>query len=565
MSTNPEQTSTSDARAGIGGACFFAALALLLQLPIYNRSIVPMDEGHLASVALWLQKGKYLYLDLHTGIFPGIYYFTNFLFSVFGNDLVVTRWAEVATNISITLCLWLAGLRVMRPVFAAIAPLLYLAIIPVSFPVLAMFNYSSFSLALSMAAFLFLLRYLDMGTTRDALILGMLLACAVITKQNFGLFTFITCGIALLAGRSGSALEDRAVSKSLVPVAAGGIVVTAIVVGYFVATDTFMDLIYSTVIKLGGDQLDSYNNPIPPIFGPHPISDSKFIFLYSPPHVFNAMLHNEPVLGMHVTPAIHSAAIRLSYGIPLLVLFLGPILVALTWRGESTRQKRRTAISVLFALLFFLGIFPSAIWSHLAFVLPPTLLLGGLLIDRADRAIARFTGAGVFVWRGVWAIALLLVSIGGTQVSLDVKRWHPEPMGVPRASLYVSAGQAEIYRSAMRFIEECAPDGEAIFVAPYMPVVYFLADRMNPTRYDLTIPGDVDGNLIVVGLEQSRTRCIVYDPVMYPEFPPFHELFPEAALYIQRNYRYAAKIEGGGSSWRGLVRQTRRGKGEGGE
>jgi hypothetical protein len=42
-----------------------------------------------------LQDGKLLYRDLHTGIFPGIYHFTTLLFNLFGNDLIVTRWAEV--------------------------------------------------------------------------------------------------------------------------------------------------------------------------------------------------------------------------------------------------------------------------------------------------------------------------------------------------------------------------------------------------------------------------------------------------------------------------------------
>ena len=190
-----------------GGA--FALLAVGLQLPTYDRSIVPMDEGHLAAVSMWIQNGKYLYTDLHSGIFPGIYHFTTALFWLFGNDLVVARWAEVATNLSITLCLWGSGLRVMRPGFAAVAPLLYLALIPVGFPVLTMFNYSSLSLGLSMLCLFFLLRSFDTGRRWDAIGLGVALALAVITKQNFGALAFIACLVALLAWRRGSALESR--------------------------------------------------------------------------------------------------------------------------------------------------------------------------------------------------------------------------------------------------------------------------------------------------------------------------------------------------------------------
>ncbi|MFP8872741.1 MAG: hypothetical protein VCB43_15710, partial [Myxococcota bacterium] len=57
---------------GVVGLAIFA-VAVLSQLATFDRSIVPMDEGHLAALAMGLQDGKLLYRDLHTGIFPGIY------------------------------------------------------------------------------------------------------------------------------------------------------------------------------------------------------------------------------------------------------------------------------------------------------------------------------------------------------------------------------------------------------------------------------------------------------------------------------------------------------------
>ncbi|MBW2291065.1 MAG: hypothetical protein JRG94_02005 [Deltaproteobacteria bacterium] len=93
-------------------------------------------------------------------------------------------------------------------------------------------------------------------------------------------------------------------------------------------------------------------------------------------------------------------------------------------------------------------------------------------------------------------------------------------------------------------------------MAPTMPVVYFLSGRENVSRYDLTIPGDVEGARIIETLETSQTRCIIYNPVMYPEFRPFHELFPELSRYLQQHYRAATKIRGGGQIWLGMVRKS---------
>ncbi|MBW2273551.1 MAG: glycosyltransferase family 39 protein [Deltaproteobacteria bacterium] len=533
-----------------------ALLAIGVQLPLYDRGIVPMDEGHHASVAMWLRHGKLLYRDLHTGIFPGIYHATAWLLGLFGDDLVVTRWAQLFTNVAMALLLWRTGLRAMRPGWALAAPLLYLALVPMSFPVLAMFNYSNLAVCLALGALLFLLRFREEARTGDALALGALIAACTLTKQNFGALVFLACLFGLLWGRRDSGLGERPLVGSLIPIAASGAGVALLVLLYFVATGTLDDFLYSTVIKLGGDQLESYNNPLPPVLGPHPLNDSRFIFLYTPPGLFNTMLHGERFLGLPVTAAVHSAAIRLSYGIPMAALLAAPWLLWLTRDLADALTRRAGVIIAVFAFVFSLGIFPSAIWSHLAFVMPPLLLLLGLVGDRLDRALGRRLPAAARGWRGLAAVTVAVASLVGVQHASKVARWNPTPLGLPRASLRVSPAQAEIYQSAMRFIDRCASPGEPIFVAPAMPILYFLSDRMNPTRYDLTIPGDVSGELIIEGLEQSQTRCIVYDPLMYPEFPPFEALFPEVARYVQSHYGRAAVIRGGDSRWLGLMRKS---------
>jgi hypothetical protein len=481
---------------------------------------------------------------------------------VFGNDLVVARWAEVGTNITITLCLWHIGTRTMRRTAALVAPLLYLAIIPVSFPVLAMFNYSSFSLAFSMLALLLTIRLLDMNRTGDAIALGAVLAMAVISKQNFGALAFVACSIILVWHKRGTAIEGQSWGATLLPIVASGIAVTGVFAVYFLITGTFGDFIHSTVIQLGGDQIDAFNNPMPPVLGPHPIENSRFIFLYSPPILFNKLIHGEKVLGMPVDTAMLSLAIRFSYGIPLATLGGVAALFAATWRGGDPAENRAVRSLWVFAALFFLGIFPSCVWSHLAFVLPPVLLLIGLSIDRLDRYLEHRQPEFRQIWRGVVAAMLAIATAMGLLASLDIARWNSTPLGLERGSLFVSESQAAIYRSANRFIENCtarggsAQDNEPVFVAPYMPVVYFLADRSNATRYDLTIPGDVDGDLIIAGLHTSKTRCVIYNPVMYPEFPPFEELFPNVKRYLNRNFRITQQIRGGGETWLGMTRKS---------
>ena len=90
-----------------------------------------------------------------------------------------------------------------------------------------------------------------------------------------------------------------------------------------------------------------------------------------------------------------------------------------------------------------------------------------------------------------------------------------------------------------------------------MPLLYFVSGRRNPTPYDLTIPGNVRGPAIVERLEATKTQCLLYDPAMYPEFPPFEDLFPDLAGYLRTHYQVVTRIRGGGTEWHGAVRRER--------
>jgi hypothetical protein len=534
-------------------------LAVAVQWTIHDRTIVPMDEGHLAAAASWMLDGKLLYREIHTGIFPGIYLITTLLFGVFGEDMIVMRWAAVVMNCVIVSSLWLIARRMVRPTWALLPPLLHLALVVFSFPVLSMFNYSTLAVCFGLLALLFLLRYLDAARVHDAVWLGLFVACAALTKQNFGGLVFIALLVGLLWGRSGSALATQPLFGVLLPIAAAGSVLTALVMIYFILTGTFLDLLDATILSLGGSQLKDFSNPIPPIFGAHPENDGRFLFLYSPPTVFNLLIHDETLLGMKITPLVRSLAIRLSYGVPLLAVLASPIVLWRTQRWRDAGRERAARTSVVFAVVFFPGIFPSAIWSHLAFVTIPVLLLFAFIADRVDDGLRRGSGGGVpvAIWRGAFALIVLTSLVVAVVTSANVARWNPHPLELERASLRVSERDLGLFRGAHEFVAECAAPGDPIFVAPDIPAVYFLTDRANPTPYDLTIPGNVDGGLIIRRLEETQTRCIVFNPRMYPEFPPFGSLFPQLARYIETQYTGKKVIEAGDSRWIGFERRTR--------
>ena len=251
----------------------WAALAILVQLPIFDRSIVPMDEGHLLTTADAMLHGRHLYTDLHTGIFPGIYLIASGLLNVFGREVLVTRWAAVGVNVVTVVALWQIGRRCMAPRWAALAPFLHLLLIMVAFPTLSMFNYSTVAISFGVVSLTLLLRYLDEGEKKVGLLLGLFIAAAALTKQNFGALIFLSLLISLVWNRKDSALREQTWMQTFFPIVLSGAGLTLSVVIYFLYEGSLVALVDSTLLSIVDSQFSHFNNPIPPILGPHPMED----------------------------------------------------------------------------------------------------------------------------------------------------------------------------------------------------------------------------------------------------------------------------------------------------
>ena len=213
------------------GAAVLALLAVGAQGPIFDRNFVSMDEGHLALAASRLLAGDVLYRDIHTGIFPVMYATTAGLFALFGEELLVTRIAQIAVNAASVLLLWFIGLRIMPPRWAALPPVLHVALVWISFPVLTMFNYSALAGALGLGALLAAIRFLERGRGVDALAIGLLVGCCLFTKQNYGGLAAVAIAIGILLGRPRSALRETSLALAFAPIVASGTAFLALAIG----------------------------------------------------------------------------------------------------------------------------------------------------------------------------------------------------------------------------------------------------------------------------------------------------------------------------------------------
>ena len=558
MTADREISSTEKGSPSLWGwSCFWALLAVAVQMPLYDRSIVPMDEGHLLTTADAMLNGRHLYVDIHTGIFPGIYLITSALLGLFGHEVLVTRWAAVGVNVVTVVALFQIGRYFMSLRWASLAPLLHLILIAMAFPVLSMFNYSTVAVAFGLVALWCLLRYFEDGKVGDAVLLGLFIAAAALTKQNFGALIFLSLFIALIWNRKDSVLSSRNWLHILFPIAASGAALTLAVIFYFLFEGSLPALFDSTILSIVDSQFENFNNPIPPLFGPHPTEDGRFLFLYTPPTLFNALLQGEEFVGLKVTPWVRSISIRASYGIPILAMGMSLFFLIFPTRKADHRTRRASRSAILFAVIFSLGIFPSAIWSHLAFVTVPILLLLGFCADRIETSLAsRSFGLSVGLWRTTVGLLALLATGAGIYSALAVMRWNPEALDLDRArGLYVSPRSHSLVTGAVKYLDQCARPGEPVLILPDIPILYFLADRPNPSPFDLAIPGAVDGRMIVIRSEEAGIRCAVVNPKIYPEFPALSEIYPRVHNYLSQGFQTVEIIKAGDSRWLGMYRK----------
>ena len=539
-------------------ALALGALATAAQLPLYDRNFVPMDEGHLALTASRLLAGDVLYRDIHTGIFPGIYSLTAGLFALFGQDVIVTRWAQIAVNTASVLLLWWIARRMLPVRWAWAPPLLFVALVWISFPVLSMFNYSALAGMLALAALLFALRFLEHGRAADGVAVGLLVGACLFTKQNYGGLTAIGIAGGLVLARPYGAMRNVPLLRFFAPIVVAGTAFLVLSIGWLAASGTLQAWIDSTLTSLVGSQLRDFDNPIPYIIGAMPVGDPRFVYLYIPSGLFDFLLRGDPFLGLPLGPAFVGVLIRCAYGLPLAALILAPLWLLLSASpvrdGDADPRFPASVVVAVLAVVFFFGIFPSAVFSHLVYVMAPILLLFAWLGARVEARLAARVPAAARGWRIFAGGAVAAILAACASVPAHVVRTYTTPSGLPHVGILVTPEQAQMNAQALRFLDDCAAPGEPIFTLPILPILYLASGHPNPVKWDLLIPGAIDQTAIVDTLERERVRCVVRQRDMNPEFPPLRELYPSLDAYITRSYRKGRAMTVGGQRWYGLSR-----------
>ena len=180
----------------------------------------------------------------------------------------------------------------------------------------------------------------------------------------------------------------------------------------------------------------------------------------------------------------------------------------------------RVAVAV-----FALGMLHYLLARADAFHTAPLTVMVAVLAAWAAPAIAR---RGTRLAAGAAALALaglaFAVLEGLDRVWLVLRGGSGAPLALRVADgVRVPASQARVLEATVRAIHARVPPGEPIYVAPRRsdlvtagnPLLYVLAGRPNPTRYDIQAPGVITSEPVqrelVSDLRRARPRVVVRD------------------------------------------------------
>lgn len=458
-------------------AIFGATLLLLLALDGNRLALGTNDEGIYLDAAERMLHGQHLYADFFGYISPGVFWVQELFFRIFGVNVLAGRLPVLLYFASECALLWWMIARLGSRGAAWFALLVFFArqVSDLSF-LTAQHRWDSGAISLTSIALA--LHGYSSGTKWTWTAAGALGALAAFFTPSMATVVAATL-IWLLALRN---LRPHILPYVVGGGATGAALILAMaasgILSAFIEQMRWLSRNYSSVnVMAYGATIGGYRN------------------LLAGPNDATLILRALTVL-MIALPAILPVAAVAGW---IVTLFLRP----------QTVPKVAQRHAILYLVLCIVGLvvstYPRPDVMHLAWVAPVPFALAAALISLAAPKWAQ----GATVVAGIFGSALLLLfmlsTLGGVKLST--------PVGELRASKDSAASLQQLFGAVK--------PGDSAFVYPYKPLLYFLTQAKNPTRYSYLAPGmmnDRDEQSVLSDLRRSPPKWVLFLRLTPEEF-----------------------------------------------
>lgn len=486
------------------GTVLLVLATVRYQLMFFHRGANLLDEGSQAAMANRILRGDVIYRDFLTVATPGSFYTVAWLFQLFGIELMVVRWAVVALNLGILLAALIIARRLMSWPFAAASALLsvvwgWFLVAPNLYSLQAMFF-----VLVALACYLHAAR--TSGTW--LLLAGLACGAAMMVKQNIGVYA----AIALSLSSWGS------LRRQWYFLAGIGLIVIP-------------SLLYLIAIGAGPHLYENW------VYYPLRLYPRGLTFAYPSFYPFSG-------------PEMWQ---KLVIYLPWLVYpFAVAALVTMALRQKSNTDPTRSSEAhallavTLFGALTFLQAFPRADFTHILFGLPPAFILLGYLCFTCSRLLtpSRAPRLGYAV-AALCLLPQLVLLRQGDKLTLAGYETEYIPLTTERGrGVRANLRNAAQIDQVTAYLTSHTAPGDPIFVVPWAAGFYFLADRPNPTRFDVLLYGDPDVYpCLIATLDERQPRFVVYGYGWDVDGKRFSEYAQPIDQYIRTSYEVAARFD----------------------
>ena len=203
----------------------------------------------------------------------------------------------------------------------------------------------------------------------------------------------------------------------------------------------------------------------------------------------------------------------------------------LALRAVHGREARLLRWYLLAGSFLLLQQYPRTDETHLLYAAPLLWVAGAYALSRLHRWLLAEAPAlrTRSVGPAVAFFALLTLPLAAVWPSLDARldeitgrdagSFLPAErrfvtLGLPGASVHIGEGEAARLLPVIDYLKTHSRPGERIFVYPAAPLLYYLADRPNATRFNHILPGLLSADEqaeAISALEHSPAVLIVWD------------------------------------------------------
>jgi len=413
---------------------------------------------------------------------PGTFYWLALWFKALGTSWLTTRVAVLTTALVSAGAIYYVTTRQYRGRMAVVPAALYTIVTLPSWPG-ANHHFDSNMWAL----LAFAVSVSAPQLTRKASVLTGVLAgvASTIMPQKGVLLVAALCLGKLMDGGRSRGWKDAVADMFWI---VGPLVsVGAAVMAFFWSRDAISDLVYANLIW-PATQYHSVN-VVPYAHHLRELSYGRI----------------EPLLA-GVLPWPLSVVITALTTAPFIVVAVLPIVGAALVLHSMVARKRGAALAARVPWCYWcagFALFASeshrADLMHLAYGSPILLIAAGVWLARASGMLAVMTRT--ILVSSVASLAALLALIA---------------MTLPTTTTKTRSGEIQLFGQdeALDFLQQHVAAGEQVFVYPYYPMYYFLADVRNPTRYSILmyhINTRAQFDEVIRDLEDGQVRYVLWD------------------------------------------------------